>query len=476
MVFWQPRSVLQLVLIGFFAALAPLCVAILFSVQALAELAASDREVTRQVMEATRISQEIQGEALELERHARQYLALADPELAILFERERDVLGEKLFGLQARVAQPSQDLAQLLKAIRMVDLAGAQAMAREDGDLGRAVALLNQSFAVITEHRRGVQQWLTASVDRLLAENAAAAGSIVDGLVMQLSFLAVTTLALLISFSYWINKPVQDLTEEIHRLGTAGLSHTIEISGPQEMAALGEKLEWLRRRLLEADLQKAQFLRHISHELKTPLSSLREGTDLLAEQVIGRLSQQQQSVVNIVRQNAIELQRLIESLLDYNELPGGDLNIKEFDLSDLWWELLENYRISIEQKNLCLETHGSVNSWVADRGKLKAALDNLLSNAVYYTPDGGSIDVAWHGQGDSLVIEVSNSGSAIPEEDGERVFEPFFQSIAKRSGPIKGSGIGLSVARESIEAQGGSLALVSHLRFPVCFQLLCPAH
>ncbi|MFO7549994.1 MAG: HAMP domain-containing sensor histidine kinase [Haliea sp.] len=467
---------LQLVLVGFFAALAPLCVAILFSVQALEELAASDRDVTRRVMEATRMGQEIQREALEMERHARQYLALSDPELATLFEHERQALGEKLIGLQARVAQPSKDLVALLQAVRLVDLAGAHAMVMEDGDAGHAVALLNQSFAAITEHRRGVQQWLTTSVDQLLAENAAQASSIVDGLVMQLSFLAVATLALLISFSYWINKPVQDLTEEIHRLGTAGLSHTIEISGPQEMAALGEKLEWLRRRLHEADQQKAQFLRHISHELKTPLSSLREGTDLLAEQVTGRLSQQQQSVVDIVRQNAIELQRLIESLLDYNEVPGQQLSIKEFDLSGLWWELLENYRISIEQKNLHLETHCTVGSWVADRGNLKTALDNLLSNAVHYTPEGGSIEITWRGEGDSLVIEVANSGSPIPEEDSERVFEPFFQSSAKRSGPIKGSGIGLSVARECIEAQGGSLALVSHSRFPVCFRLLCPAH
>ncbi|MDO8863746.1 ATP-binding protein [Haliea sp. E1-2-M8] len=467
---------LQLVLVGFFAALAPLCVAIVFSVQALEELAASDREVTRRVMEATRMGQEIQGEALEMERHARQYLALSDPELATLFEREREALGEKLFGLQARVAQPSKDLVALLQALRMVDLAGARALATEDGDLGRAVAQLDQSFAAVTEHRRGVQQWLTSSVDQLLAENAAEAGSIVDRLMLQLSFLVVTTLALLISFSYWINRPVRDLTEEIHRLGTAGLTHTIEIAGPKEMAALGEKLEWLRQRLHDADQQKAQFLRHISHELKTPLSSLREGTDLLAEQVTGRLSQQQQSVVDIVRRNAIELQCLIESLLDYNQLPGQQLNIEEFDLSELWWELLDNYRISIEQKSLRLESHVTVDSWVADRGKLKTALDNLLSNAVNYTPEGGSIDIAWHGDGDSLVIEVSNSGSPIPAGDSERVFEPFFQSIATRSGPIKGSGIGLSVARESIEAQGGSLTLVSHLRFPVCFRLLCPAH
>ena len=107
---------------------------------------------------------------------------------------------------------------------------------------------------------------------------------------------------------------------------------------------------------------------------------------------------------------------------------------------------------------------------------MKTSLDNLLSNAINYTPEGGKIDIVWRLEGDSLVIEVANSGDPIPIEDAERVFEPFVQSAAKRTGPIKGSGIGLSVARECIEAQGGSLALASHSTLPICFRLKCPAH
>jgi len=477
MSFWQPRSVLQLVLVGFFAALAPLCVAILFTVQTLQELATSDRAVTRQVIEITRLGQEIQGELPEMERHARQYLALADPELEQLFERERAGLLINLRDLQGRIAQPSPDVSALLESISELDL---QPLALEalDADglaLDDTIERLSQAFAIGTQHRRAVEQWLQASVDRLLEKNATQADTIIDSLVLQLSLLAFATLALLLFFSYWINKPVQDLTQEIHRLGTAGLSHKIEISGPQEVEALGRKLEWLRQSLHETEQQKQQFLRHISHELKTPLSSLREGTDLLAEQVTGRLSQQQQEVVEIVRHNAIELQHLIESLLDYNQLPTQALSFEEIELDQLWRELLANHRISITQKALQLDQRGRVSHWVADRYKLKTSLDNLLSNAVNYTPEGGVIDIAWHHEGASLAIDVANSGAPIPLEDAERVFEPFFQSTAKRSGPIKGSGIGLSVARDCIEAQGGSLDLVAHPALPICFRLLCPA-
>jgi two-component system sensor histidine kinase GlrK len=478
MAFWQPRSVLQLVLISFFAVLAPLGVAMLFTVQTLGELTDKDREVTRVVVEVTRLGQEIQGDVLELERRARQFLALAEPDLAELFDRERTTLSEKLQALQERIPSQSPDVAGLLQSLAQLTLATNDVIPAPDALSAELLPAqrLEQSFDVISEKSRGVQKWLQASVDQLLAKNAEEADSLIDYLTLQLSLLAFVTLALLLLFAHWINKPVKDLTQEIHQLATEGLSHSIEISGPQELQALGSKLEWLRQQLHETEQQKQQFLRHISHELKTPLSSLREGADLLAEHVTGWLSQQQQEVVEIVRQNGIELQRLIENLIDYNQLPNQEPKFEEINIDSLWRDLLRNYGISVDKKALQLELRGTVETWVADPYKLRTTLDNLMSNAINYTPEGGSIDIAWRAEDAKLMIDVANSGEPIPAEDAERVFEPFFQSASKRSGPIKGSGIGLSVARECIEVQGGSLALVPHEELPICFRLVCPAH
>jgi two-component system sensor histidine kinase GlrK len=478
MAFWQPRSVLQLVLISFFAALAPLGAAMLFTVQTLGELADKDREVTRVVVDVTRLGQEIQGDVLELERRARQFLALAEPDLAQLFDRERNTLSEKLQALQDRIPSHSPDVEGLLQSLSQLTLATNDAIPAPDALSAELLPAqrLDQSFDLINERSRGVQKWLQASVDQLLAKNAEEADSLINYLMLQLSLLAFVTLALLLFFAYWINKPVKDLTQEIHQLATEGLSHTIEISGPQELQALGSKLEWLRQQLHETEQQKQQFLRHISHELKTPLSSLREGADLLAEHVTGRLSQQQQEVVEIVRQNGIELQRLIENLIDYNQLPNQEPKFEVINIDSLWRDLLRNYGISVDKKTLQLELCGMVETWVADPYKLRTTLDNLLSNAINYTPEGGSIDIAWRAEDAKLVIDVANSGEPIPAEDAERVFEPFFQSASKRSGPIKGSGIGLSVARECIEVQGGSLALAPHEKLPICFRLVCPTH
>ena len=496
MSFWRPRSILQLVLVGFFTALAPLCLAILFTVQTLEDLAADTRGVTRQVVEVTRLGQKIQGELLQLERHARQYLTLYDPELASLAREERALLLLQLQDLKARVNDRGVDVIALENLLEKLDLSPAAMPApdseqpdsapdserpdsapdSEQAELTPSAGALDDYFATMSDHRRGLQEWLQTWVDALQATSAAQAEVVINSLFVQLTFLAFATLALLLLFTYWINKPVQQLTEEIHKLGTAGLDQEILISGPQELAEIGRKLNWLRQRLQDTQRQKELFQRHISHELKTPLASLREGTDLLAEQVTGHLSQQQQEVVEIVRRNAIELQRLIENLVDYKQLPTRELEFENIELAKLWEEILANYRITIAQKNLRLSVRGKLAYWVADRHTLKTTLDNLLSNAVNYTPEGGQIDVVWRERAGRLTLAIANSGEPIPRADRERVFEPFYQSTAKRTGPIKGSGVGLSVARECIELQGGTLTLVSHKRFPVCFQLLCPAH
>ncbi|MDZ7782405.1 MAG: HAMP domain-containing sensor histidine kinase [Halioglobus sp.] len=474
---WQPRSLQQLVLISFFAALAPLCLAILFTVETLGELSEKNRRVTHTVVDATRLGQEIQRDVLELERRARQYLALADLELAQLFKRERDIIMEKLTSLQRIMPTTSPDIGGLRRSLARLSL--PRPLTEEEVTAGAAMpreSRLDHDFAVINEQRQAVRTWLDSSVDQLVRQNAVEAESLIDNLILQLSMLAAATLALLLLLAFWINKPVRDLTKEIHQLGTTGLSHSIEISGPLELQALGSELEWLRKSLHESEQQKEQFLRHISHELKTPLASLREGADLLADQVAGRMSQQQLEIVDILRRNSIELQRLIENLLDYNRLPAQELSCEEFNLDALWRELLANYRLSIDKKALYLNTKGAVATWVADRDKLKTSLDNLLSNAINYTPEGGNIDIVWGAHDDELVIDVANSGDPIPTEDAERVFQPFFQSEAKRIGPIKGSGIGLSVAREYIEAQGGTLVLHKHPKLPICFRLTCPAY
>ena len=102
-------------------------------------------------------------------------------------------------------------------------------------------------------------------------------------------------------------------------MATADFSHAIEVDGPQDMRYLGQRLEWLRSRLHDLEQQQTRFLRHVSHELKTPLTAVREGVELLRDRVGGALSPAQQEIVRIVRENTLSLQKLIEDLLTYHQ-------------------------------------------------------------------------------------------------------------------------------------------------------------
>jgi two-component system sensor histidine kinase GlrK len=464
-------------MVGFCAALAPLIIATLFTLQTLDKLAVDNRENASRLVDVTRVAQDIANDLVELERRAGQYYALVDPALAQLFSRHRTELLGKLRDLENRVQRGRPEIRRLIASIDKLSL-DAPGASEPFFEVTTSSSRENLAtvFSPVVDQGKLLQQRMESYVDELLALNALETQEAVDRLTVQLVFFSLATLGLLLVFSYWVTRPVRELTEEIHQLGTEGLAHTIEISGPEELRQLGNKLEWLRQQLEEAEQREQRFLRHISHEFKTPLASLREGADLLAENIAGPLTGYQQEIIDIIRENSVELQRLIENLIDYNQMPRQDLEFEQISLDTLWSELLGHYLLSIQGKSLRLEISKRVDSWVADLYKLRTALDNLLSNAVNYTPKGGEIEVVWQQSDGNLVVDVANSGDPIPERDADSVFKPFFQSSAKRTGPIKGSGIGLSVARECMELQGGRLELVQHPRLPVCFRLTCPAH
>ncbi len=116
-----------------------------------------------------------------------------------------------------------------------------------------------------------------------------------------------------------IARPIRQLDQAIRQMGTADFTHAIEVNGPQDLRYLGQRLEWLRTRLHELEEQQNRFLRHVSHELKTPLTAVREGAELLRDNVGGRLAPEQQEIVRIVRENTLSLQKLIEDLLKYHQ-------------------------------------------------------------------------------------------------------------------------------------------------------------
>ncbi|MEH6652216.1 MAG: HAMP domain-containing sensor histidine kinase [Motiliproteus sp.] len=469
---WRPRSILQLVLIGFTIVVAPLALAIFFTLQTLDQQATDSNKTTRELVNVTRQSQRLQTDMLDLERLARQFATLDDASLLPIFE--------------STITSSHQELAQLQGLLEVSLLPFTQALSDQLIGLAEGVPAIDSanpdsysvllSFDQLNRDSRLLQQAITQLVDDRLRHQADQVRAVKTLLRNWLIVAAMLTLASALLFIYWISTPIRQIEKKIRALGS-GKPKEINISGPLEMRALGQQLDWLKQQLEQLEEQKKQFFRHVSHELKTPLASLREGTDLMAEGVVGELGKQQQEVVHILQQNSRELQRLIENLLDFNHsLEQSSLQYQQLSLDDLIADLLSPYQMQIQRRRLQLQLQPQPQPLYcfADSGKLRTALDNLISNAVNYSEQGGSILISWHSLDSWLNIDVANSGEPISEPESARIFEPFFQGKASRGGAIKGSGIGLSVARECINVQGGQLTLFNKPGWSNCFRITLP--
>jgi two-component system sensor histidine kinase GlrK len=200
----------------------------------------------------------------------------------------------------------------------------------------------------------------------------------------------------------------------------------------------------------------------MSHELKTPLANIREGTELLLEGAVGAINGEQREVTGILRDNSVHLQRLIENLLSYSEWQTrrGGLDLTEVRLKPLVASAIETYQLPINSHRLTLDVQVDDVALHADRAKLRLILDNLISNAVKFTPPGGTITVRGRLEGDELVLDVADTGPGIQVEERARIFEAFYQGARPQEGLVRGTGIGLSVVQEFVQAHGGTIEIV----------------
>jgi two-component system sensor histidine kinase GlrK len=286
--------------------------------------------------------------------------------------------------------------------------------------------------------------------------------------------LALVPIALLLVFAavFLISKPIQQLESAIRKLGEGRFDANITVNGPADLESLGRQLDWLRLRLLDLEEQKSRFLRHVSHELKTPLTALREGVELLSDEVTGKMTAGQFEIARILRQNTLRLQKLIEDLLSYHsaQFHTSALSFSQFNLKGLVARVAQHHSLAMRAKNLNLNLAASEFDIEADEKKIEAVIDNLLSNAIKFSPVGGTIRIQVRKRGADAVIDVMDDGPGIKAEDRGKVFEPFFQGNTEYIGPVKGTGLGLAIVREYANAHQGSVEIIddgnpgAHLR------------
>jgi two-component system sensor histidine kinase GlrK len=452
-----PKSLNGYLLLGLGVFTLPLLASILHATFQLQRLTASGQHLVLESVQATRLSQDLYAQLSQLERTARLYAVVGDPQLLDAYDSRDAALGTLLVELGRALRS---DLAR--EALASLQRSRAEAAAALHGQGGATAAAQGASaIAGLGEQAARVAALVNAGIDTELASLGAQTNAARRELFLESGLLVPLALAAVLSFYLGISRPIRQVDRAITELGGGNFSHAIAVRGPVDLQRLGAQLEWLRHRLLELAQERNRFLRHMSHELKTPLANLREGTELLMEGAVGELGSGQREVTAILQENSIKLQRMIENLLSFSAWQSNStgLELSEFPLRPLVRQVLENQQLTLVSQRVRLDVQVQEIVLGADRGKLRLILENLLSNAIKYSPRGGTIWVRAQADADSCVIEVADAGAGIPLEERPGVFEAF-QTGRAPGGHIRGTGIGLSVVHEFVQVHSGHIEIV----------------
>lgn len=450
------NSLPGLAVIALLLAVLPLVVALLTSTLYVNRLNQQGQEAIHQATILANASQTMSDSLIAMERSARQYNVLLDKELFNVYLEHRATFNEALRQLvgvpmEANVVTLQQQIQvaeeQIYEGLQTV-LLGTE----ESAELLAGFDAINVKVKTIRDEAAELKSRAVAQ----LQQSAQRAKSLMS---WQLAGLLPILLFVVYMFAARVLKPIRQLDAAIRRLGRGELDSPVQVVGPHDLQELGLSLDWMRQRINELEGQKNRFLQHMSHELKTPLTSLREGSQLLSEGTLGELGEDQQEVAELLKHNVIRLQQQIENLLRFSVAQSHNVapNNSVFPMDELLEEVLRDQQLALQNKSLQLTVEASPEMVTADREKLRTVIDNLLSNAVKYSPQGGRVSVAMGLRGQQLEIEVQDCGPGIPENEREKVFEAFYQGSIPARSAVKGSGIGLSVCRAYVQSQGGEI-------------------
>ncbi|HSE82795.1 MAG TPA: PAS domain S-box protein [Gaiellaceae bacterium] len=291
-----------------------------------------------------------------------------------------------------------------------------------------------------------------------------------------------------VAFTY---SPIRDSTGRVVGVSAIGQDVTERkraeadrerlLAAEQEARAFAEAaqrdLAAQNERLRELDQLKDEFIALVSHELRTPLTSIRGYTELLLDGEAGELTDEQRRFLGVVERNSHRLLHLVGDLLFLAQVEAGKLvlDVGALDLGAVASESVETARPQAEAKGVTITlATGPVPLIAGDRARIAQLLDNLVANAVKFTPERGRVDVRVRAVDDQAVVEVRDSGMGIPADEQEFLFERFFRTSTATEQAIQGTGLGLAISKAIVEAHTGRITVASEEGAGTTFRVTLP--
>ena len=450
------NSLSTLVLAGFLLAGLPLLWTIWSSIQSVGELAGLSQKAVVRSSQATQHSRVLTETLTAMERSLRQYFVLNDIELFAAYQKDRQLFVstvDQLHGLKLE-GELKVALDSLVAREKTLFESIGQKKLNKTEELN-----LVKGFSELNESTQALWKLSAEWVDEQSAELKEAATDVQKDILKKASFLLPAFIILVILFTYLIARPIRQLERSIGNMSGGDLNKPIIIEGPADIRSLGERLNFLRQKLKKLEEDQQKFLQQVSHELKTPLASINEGAGLLSDEVVGKLNGEQTDIVHIMKASSLELQEQINTLLEFNRLNAqkNSLNIGRHGVLPLVNQAVTRQRILLKSKNIDIKLDLPKTHINVDKQKIDMVLDNLLSNAIKYSPQGGEVVLSASILDNKIVMLISDQGYGLDISEEFKIFDLFYQGHAAKQYNIQGNGLGLAIAKDLVEAHGGSI-------------------
>lgn len=448
-----PRSFLQLVTLGHLLVALPLLVAGIYVFFALDSLNSHYRAAIEHVSTSSRLHGELSEDLVHMERDLRRYEVLKSDAALNDYAQVRAEWHANLDSFMRLPPLPK----------RMVDEVSNQKATEEDayqrlretGDSAPLLSTIDSLKLRLGNTLDEANDILQREQEQFLDES--------ESLRLRLLVSALSA-GLLAMFCLWLirrllSRLIGRFEKAVLMLGKGQLQQQIALDGPGDLRWLGRWLEWLRKRLLSLEESRTQVLRHVSHELKTPLAAMHEGASLLDELVAGPLTPEQHRIVGILMSNSKRLQDLIDGLLRLQQAGHAAERIhhEKLRFDQLIEEILETYKLNARERNIDFQCSIQETTIIAGREALTTIIHNLISNAVKFSPNATNIQIRLSSHADKAMFEVIDHGPGVAAKDALQIFEPFFRGGAPRQ--TAGAGLGLAIAREFVLAHRGQISL-----------------
>lgn len=463
-------SIKNLTLLGFSLVAIPLAIALIFSASQVNSMSNDSEDAIIDIKVILDKQQLLKRHQVNMERTISQYLVLREQPLKKTYTLQGKQILNALSDLKNAshdnkldliIVNYEQQLTELLTAV----IAKSTQIERDDKDL--LTPIQNSFNALSLIHHDIVQR--SHELTGLYIKRIKADAKLVNSVILKSLLVIPLSLGIAIIFIIMITKPLRALTSQIDQLQQGHFNEKISLTGAPEIQEIAQALDNMRTRLHALELQKSSFIRHISHELKTPLAAIREGTELLYDNSVGPLNNDQQEITQITKVNVNKLQQHIEDLLAFNiVLDSTSLQDSEkLIISEEITLALEQRKLDIKRKQINIAANLGEFYLYSNKKQLNVIMDNILSNAIKYSPEGGTMTITCSLENTLLTIDVCDQGEGISKQHINKVFNAFYQGPAPKDSALKGSGLGLTIVHELLQRLNGSVHITSSTT-PAC--------